>query len=73
MLVFFVNSATNMNDERVFLVEQFRGGGWKTYSEGTIEIEMKLGIYVPINVDTLMSIGNDLHNRNSLGKHVHLL
>ena len=63
MLVFFVDSPTNMNDERVFLVlvEQIRGGGGcrETYSEGTIEIELKFGIDVPINVGTLMSIGND--------------
>ena len=61
-MVFFVDSATNMNDERVFLVEQpvcvCVGRGdllWKNHWES----EMKLGIYVPINVDTLMSIGND--------------
>ena len=58
MMVVFVDSSTNMNDERVFLVEQ---SGRGTYSEETIhwESEMKLDIYVPINVGTLMSIGND--------------
>jgi len=42
MMVFFVDSSTNMNDERVFLVEPISGrgrwkGGRETYSEGTIE------------------------------------
>jgi hypothetical protein len=27
MMVFFVDSSTNMNDERVFLVDQTGGGG----------------------------------------------
>ena len=52
MMVVFVDSSTNMNDERVFLVDQSGGDHW--------ESEMKLDIYVPIiNVGTLMSIGND--------------
>jgi hypothetical protein len=52
-MVVFVDSSTNMNDERVFLVDQSGGGNHS-------ESEMKLNIYVPIiNVGTLMSIGND--------------
>ena len=49
----FVDSSTNMKDERVFL-----GVGdllWRSYWD----IEMKLGTYAHINVGTLMSIGND--------------
>jgi hypothetical protein len=39
MMVFFVDSSTNMNDERVFLAEQpvCVGGVGGTYSEETIE------------------------------------
>ena len=37
MMVFFVVSPTNMNDERVFLVEQSGVGGGGAYSEETIE------------------------------------
>jgi hypothetical protein len=57
MMVFSIHSSTNMNDARVFLVDQSWGENllWRNHWE----IEMKLGIYVPINVGTLMSIGND--------------
>ena len=56
-MVVFVDSSTNMNDERVLRIDQSGGGGgggdhWVS--------EMKLDIYVPIiNVGTLISIGYD--------------
>ena len=59
-MVVFVDSPTNMNDERVVRVDQSGGGG----GGGPLS-EMKLDIYVPIiNVGTLMSIGNDRHSRS---------
>ena len=58
MMLVFVDSPTNMNDERVVRVDQSGGG------RGPLS-EMKLDIYVPIiNVGTLMSIGNDRHSRS---------
>jgi hypothetical protein len=39
MMVFFVDSSTNMNNERIFLLNNLCvwGGGGGTYSEETIE------------------------------------
>ena len=52
MMIVFVVGSTNMNDERVFLVDQSGGDHW--------ESEMKVDIYDPIiNVGSLMSIEYD--------------
>jgi hypothetical protein len=62
MMVFFVDSSQQTWTMKGFFFLNnlcVWGEGWDLLWRNHWESEMKLGIYVPINVDTLMSVGND--------------
>ena len=58
-IVFLIRQQTWTTQEFFLLINLGEGGGGGLLWRNHCEIEMKLGIYVPINVGNLMSIGND--------------